>query len=110
MSVAAQPTPRYPNGVGNRKTVLISVERSELVGRLMDHIALAEEAVDANATAWQTTLRLPEGIWRDEMQAAHMHGHNRLKTLLAELRMAAGRYDGLSRDPDSTPTRPARLA
>lgn len=92
MTVAA---PVRTNGhAPSRRPVRMEIDRHELVGRVMDQIALAEEAIDANAAAWQTTLRLPEGIWRDEMQAAHLYAHARLKALLKELRMSAGRYDG----------------
>ena len=88
---------RRPNTNGTkRRPVRIEVDRHALVGSVMDWQALAAAAVDANAAAWQTTLRLPEGVWRDEMQAAHLHAHEALKALLVELRMAAGRLDGIT--------------
>lgn len=78
----------------SRRPVRVEIDRHELVGALMDQIALAEEAVDANGASLQQVLRLPVGPWRQEMQLAHIHTHDRLVALLAELRMAAGRFDG----------------
>ena len=79
---------------GHRRPVRIEVSRSELVERICNWQALAEEAVDANGAALEQVLRLPAGPWRQELQLAHHHAHDRLVALLAELRYSAGIYDG----------------
>lgn len=75
---------------------VVEIERHELVGLVMDAQALASAAIDANGYSLQTVLRLPSGPWRQEMQAAHHDTHKALVALLKELRMAAGRYDGVT--------------
>lgn len=90
--MTATVTPIRPSTNG-RRPIVLEVPQAELVGNLCDWQALAEEAVDANGAALQTTLRLPAGPWRDELQAAHIYAHDRLKALLTELRFAAGIYD-----------------
>jgi len=79
---------------GHRRPVLIQVPRNEIVGHVLDWQALAEEAITSNGYSLQTVMRLPAGPWRQELQAAHIATHDRLVALLADLRMAAGRFDG----------------
>ena len=88
MTVATRPATN-----GKRRPVEIAVERSELVGRLMDAASLAAEAITANGASLQTVQRLPAGPWRTEMQMAHHFTHDRLTALLSELRTACGVYD-----------------
>lgn len=92
MTVIALPTNGRAKPGGPRH--VIEVERHELVGRLMDLQSLAAEAIDANGASLQTVLRLPPGPWRTEMQMAHIATHEALVKLIAEVRMATGRYDG----------------
>lgn len=98
--MTAQPAPVVPieSAPSRRRPVHISVPRHELVGRVMDQIALAEEAVVANGASLEQVLRLPAGPWRQELQIAHHATHDALVALLVELRMSAGRYDGCLRD------------
>ncbi len=91
---ATLPARTHTNGSAPRRPVLLEIPRSELVGSVMDWQCLAIAAIEANGASLPTVLRLPAGPWRDEMSIAHHATHDRLVALLAELRMAAGRYDG----------------
>lgn len=84
------------NGNGTRRPVRVEIDRHELVGFVMDAQALAVAAIEANGYSLQTVQRLPAGPWRQEMSTAHHDTHKALTDLLAELRMAAGRWDGIT--------------
>lgn len=80
-----------------RRPTRVAVDRHELVGELIDYQTLANDAMSANGAGLQMALRLPEGVWRSELQRTHHDVHDALVQLIARLRAAAGDYD--RRDP-----------
>lgn len=84
--------------IAARRPVLMTVQRHEAVGAVMDAIALASDALISNGAALQLLDRArqqtPGNVLLQEATRATHDTHAHLMQLLADLRARAGALDG----------------
>ncbi|HLA65037.1 MAG TPA: hypothetical protein VK600_00480 [Candidatus Saccharimonadales bacterium] len=83
---------------GRRRPVLMTVERHEAVGKVMDLIAITQDAMGANGGALtcltQARQQTPGNGLLQAATLATFETHTALTRLLGELREQAGALDG----------------